>query len=69
MQTRKQSLCESAVNTAFGFIVSLFTNILVLPLFDIHVDIQTDFYITIIFTVVSLIRSYVIRRFFNRRET
>lgn len=65
MQSRWMSLLESAANIAVGFLVALASQLVVFPLFDIHVPLSTNMAIGAFFTVVSLARSYVIRRYFN----
>ena len=69
IQTKKQSLIESLTQTAIGFLVSLFTWYCILwtELFNITVTFADNLLITGIFTVVSIIRGYLIRRFYNRR--
>lgn len=59
------SLLESTFNIAIGYLVALMTQLVVFPLLDIEVSINQNILIGIIFTVVSLIRSYALRRFFN----
>lgn len=65
MQTRGMSAVEAAVNVAIGYFVSVVANILVLPLFGYNVTVFDSFAIGAAFTVISLIRSYGVRRFFN----
>lgn len=66
-QSKVMSLLESTANTLSGFFVSLAVWIwIVRPIFDIQGDTETDFLITCIFTVSSIIRSYIWRRIFNR---
>ena len=67
IQTKKQSLIESLTQTAIGFLVSLFTWYCILwtELFNITVTFADNLVITGIFTVVSIIRGYLIRRFYN----
>lgn len=65
-QTKLESLVESSANTASGFIVSLvFWRFVVVPLFDLPVSESENIAITAMFTVLSVARSYVWRRFFN----
>lgn len=66
-QTRIGSLIESVTNTTIGFGVALASQIVVFPLFDIHVPLQTNLGIGAWFTLISVVRSYVIRRWFNAR--
>jgi hypothetical protein len=65
-QTRLHSLLESVINILIGFAINLIANILVLPLFGFHVTVGQAFNIGLIFTGISIIRGYFIRRFFNR---
>jgi hypothetical protein len=66
-QSRLGSLIEATFNTAIGFGVALLSQIVVFPLFDIHVPLSTNLGIGAWFTVISVVRSYVIRRWFNAR--
>ncbi len=65
MQTRLNSFIEASLNTASGFIISYLMGMLVYPLFGFSVTMAQNFWIVVIFTVVSVIRSYVWRRLFN----
>jgi hypothetical protein len=66
-QTKLSSFIESLMNIFIGYGVALISQILVFPMFDIHVSLSTNLYIGAWFTVISLIRSYVIRRWFNAK--
>jgi len=65
MQTRIASLMEALANIGIGMVLSFITQILVFPLFGIEISTQSNLLILMIFTLVSLVRSYVIRRWFN----
>ena len=65
MQTRTQSLIESTANILVGYFVAVGSQILVFPFFGIHIPLSTNIYIGLWFTLISLIRSYTLRRFFN----
>lgn len=58
---------ESCANIAIGYFVALASQIAVFPMFGIHVPLHDNLAIGAIFTIVSLARSYAIRRWFNRR--
>ena len=60
-------LIESLMNIAIGYVVALLSQIVIFPMFDIHVPIATNIWIGLWFTVISLVRSYIIRRWFNAR--
>lgn len=66
-QTKIGSLIESVINIIIGYTVALISQIIIFPLFDIKVSIGTNLWIGAWFTLISLIRSYVIRRWFNAR--
>lgn len=59
-QTRLESLAEVVINVAIGWVI-----IIAFPMFGIHITIADQLGIGAIFTVVSIIRVYVIRRWFN----
>ena len=65
MQSRKHSLLEAVINTASGFIISLVVTEFLFPVFDLHPSFAANFSITTIFTIISIIRSYICRRIFN----
>jgi hypothetical protein len=65
-QSRKHSLLESLVNVALGYFIALLAQLTIFPLFGIHVSLQDNLLIGLLFTVVSIVRSYTLRRLFNR---
>ena len=67
MQTKTQSFIESCINILIGYFVALLSQIAVFPLFDIHVSLGDNLLIGFYFTVISLFRSYFVRRFFNKK--
>lgn len=66
-QSRRHSLLESCANTVCGYVVAVSSQLLVFPLFDIHIPMRSNLGIGLWFTGVSLARSYVIRRWFNKK--
>jgi len=67
MQTKLQSLKESIINILIGYIVAILSQLIVFPMFDIEVPLSDNLLIGIYFTIFSLARSYMIRRYFNMR--
>ena len=65
MQTRIGSFAEAWANIAVGFAVNWTANMLILPLFGFHVTGAVAFQIGLWFTAVSLVRQYVLRRWFD----
>ena len=68
MQTKYQSLIESLTNILIGYLTALLSQVLIFPLFDIYVSLQDNLLIGLYFTIISLIRSYLVRRYFNKRD-
>ena len=64
-QSKKHSILESLINVAVGYGVALASQLLVFPLFGIHIPLSSNIAIGVIFTVISIARSYVLRRAFN----
>ena len=65
MQSKKKSFLEAFLNMAIGFIIAVLAQVIIFPWFDIHIPLQDDLLIGGCFTIVSLARSYLLRRFFN----
>jgi hypothetical protein len=63
-QTRITSLVEVCLNVAIGFAVSMTAWPFVGALYDIPYSYSSHIGITIIFTVLSISRGYIVRRFF-----
>ena len=65
MQTKTQSMAESLINVAIGYGVALLAQIAIFPLFGIRIQMRDNLLIGAIFTVISIARSYAVRRLFN----
>jgi len=65
-QTKLSSFIESIVNIIVGFGINYLLNLLVFPIFNLHISLKDNFYLGLIFTVASVIRSYTLRRWFNK---
>lgn len=65
MQTRLGSLTETITNVFVGLIISLVLNATIFPWFGWVITMQQNLSIAAIYTVVSIIRSYFMRRLFN----
>jgi hypothetical protein len=65
-QSRLMSGVETAVNILLGYTIAIFSQMVVFPLWGLHVTLTQNFGIAASFTVISLVRLYLIRRFFNR---
>jgi hypothetical protein len=65
MQSRKNSIIESAANILIGYWCAVLTQLIVFPIMGIDVSLNKNLMIGLFFTLISLLRSYVIRRIFN----
>lgn len=66
-QTRWGSLRESLTNIAIGYAVNYMANLAIFPLFGFHISLKDNLLMGAIYTVISIARSYTIRRWFNWR--
>jgi hypothetical protein len=64
-QSRAMSLVESLANVVVGYSVAVVTQILVFPIFALHTTLAQNLKMGAIFTVVSIGRSYALRRLFE----
>ncbi len=64
-QSRLMSLVESLANVLVGYGVAVITQVLVFPMFGLAVTIAENLLIGFVFTCVSLVRSYALRRSFE----
>jgi uncharacterized membrane protein (DUF485 family) len=66
MQTKTKSIIEAISNTFIGMAVSFAIQLVIYPTMGIPVRISQNIIITIVFTVASIVRSYIVRRIFNK---
>lgn len=64
-QSRRSSLIEAAINTLIGFGINYVANLLVLPIFGMHISLADNFVMGLVYTAISVVRGYVVRRSFN----
>jgi hypothetical protein len=64
-QRRATSLIESILNCVIGVGVATVGQIIIFPFFDIHVSLTDTGLIALIFTGISIVRSYALRRLFE----
>ena len=64
-QSRLMSLVESLANVLVGYGVAVITQVVVFPMFGLAVTIAENLLIGTVFTGVSLVRSYALRRSFE----
>ena len=68
-QSRRMSLIEALSNVAIGYGVAVLTQIAVFPLFALQVSLGDDLLIGALFTLVSVARSFAVRRMFERMRS
>ena len=64
-QSRLMSLAESIANVIVGYGVAVVTQILIFPIFGLHTTLAQNLTMGAVFTVVSIARSFALRRVFE----
>ena len=64
-QSKLESLAEVGVNVVIGWVIGLAAQLFFFPLIGIEATFSQNFISSIVFTVISIVRGYVIRRWFN----
>ena len=64
-QSRLMSLAEAVANVIVGYGVAVVTQILIFPVFGLHTTLAQDLKMGAIFTIVSIARSFALRRVFE----
>ena len=67
-QSRSASLLQASTNVVAGYLLAVVTQRLVYPVFGISTTLATEAVIAGVFTAVSLARSYLVRRLFERLQ-
>ena len=65
-QTKKGSFAEAITNILIGYFVALLSQIVIFPLVGVEASFDQNILIGLLFTIVSLLRSYTVRRIYNR---
>ncbi|MCC6008404.1 MAG: hypothetical protein JJU40_12080 [Rhodobacteraceae bacterium] len=65
-QSRTMSMVEAATNVVVGYVLAIATQMVVFPLFGIEAALGEHLAIGAAFVMVSLARSYLLRRAFER---
>lgn len=64
-QSRLMSMVEAITNVVVGYGVAVVTQILIFPIFGLQTTLGQNLAMGGIFTIVSLLRSFALRRFFE----
>lgn len=67
MQSKKNSFIESLTNVCVGYFVAIASQLVIFPMFNIHIPLKDNFIIGGYMTLVSIARSYLLRRWFTKR--
>jgi hypothetical protein len=68
-QTKTQSAIEAVMNVVVGFLINFTANMTLFPLFGWSISVEQNIGLGIIYTLISLIRSYCLRRFYNWKHS
>ena len=66
MQSRRQSLIEAITNVMVGYVLAVMTQLVVFQWFGLQASLSDNLAIGAIFVMISLVRSYALRRLFER---
>lgn len=64
-QSRLMSFVEAIVNVAVGYGIAVLTQILIFPVFGLHTTLTQNLQMGLVFTGVSICRSFLLRRLFE----
>ena len=64
-QSRLLSLVESVANVIVGYGVAVVSQILIFPVFGLHTTLAQNLKVGAVFTVVSIARSFALRKVFE----
>lgn len=65
MQTRLGSMVEVLVGVLVGLVISFLSQIVIFKIYNVALSTQQNVEITLYFTIISILRNYALRRFFN----
>ena len=64
-QSRRMSLFEAVTNVTVGYVLAVATQVVVFPWFGLHASLGDNLGIGAVFTSISLLRGYALRRLFE----
>ena len=67
-QSRRMSLIEAVTNVAVGYAVAVVAQIVVFPWFGLQASLGENLALGGVFTGISLLRSYALRRLFEAAQ-
>lgn len=64
-QSRRESAIEAIQNIIVGYTVNMLANFAIFPLFGWSISLEQNILLGVIYTAISFVRSYALRRFNN----
>jgi hypothetical protein len=64
-QTKREAMIEAWTNIVIGFSINYAANLVLLPMVGAQLTAANNFWLGWTYTAVSIVRQYVIRRWFN----
>ena len=68
VQKKHHSLIESTTQTVIGTIVSFLSSLVIYPMFEIGATVYDITWITLLFTLFSIIKNYLVRRYHENNK-
>lgn len=65
-QKKLHSGIEAVINTVVGYVIAVTSQEVIFPMYGVHIPLWASMTMALWFTVVSVVRSYSLRRLFNR---
>jgi hypothetical protein len=66
-QSRLGSFIEAWINVLIGFTINFIANLVIFPIFGWQITVMENLALGAVYTLISVARSYAIRRWFNAR--
>lgn len=67
-QSKTDSILEAVTNIFIGFMINFTANMAIFPLLGWQISVNQNIALGVCYTIISLIRSYSLRRIFNGRS-
>lgn len=64
-QSKRQSFIEAIINSILGYIVAILSQYLIFPMYGVHLPFYSHLEMGLFFTIISILRSFILRRIFN----
>ncbi len=68
MQNKKQSFIEALLNVLIGSFVFFVSLYIIFPVLGIESNTEKNSILSIYFTSLSILRNYLLRRYFNKKH-